>query len=348
VEQRIIGGKRAAAATARARGPAPPAAAAPRVRNVRIDAGSAGQRLDNFLAKILKGVPRAHLHRVIRSGEVRVNMGRAGADTRLALGDEVRIPPVRAAERADRPLAPAREFRVVHEDDVIVCIDKPAGVAVHGGSGESHGVIEQMRQARPGAFLELVHRLDKETSGLLLVAKTRPALVALQSDLRARQPGRAIAKGYAALVVGDWPASLKVIDVALRKDLAADGSRHVRATGADDERGRRSISLVRVAHRFGDFSLLDVALKTGRTHQIRVHLADAGHPIAGDPKYGDFALNRALARATLVPPLRFERMFLHAGRLRFVHPQSGAPVELEAPLPAACKALLEALAARTL
>jgi len=321
-------------------------AVAPRVQNVRVDEASAGQRLDNFLAKVLKGVPRAHLHRVIRSGEVRINSARAAADSRVALGDRVRVPPMRVADRASRADAPAREYRIVHEDDAIVCIDKPAGVAVHGGSGESHGVIEQMRRARPGAFLELVHRLDKETSGLLLVAKTRPALVALQNDLRTRRPGREFAKGYAALVVGDWPASLKVIDVALRKDLAADGSRHVRAVDADDARARRSISLVRVARRFGDFSLVEVALKTGRTHQIRVHLADAGHPIVGDPKYGDFALNHALARGGAVPPLRFERMFLHAARLRFVHPTAGTPLELASALPPACVALLDALAAR--
>jgi len=316
------------------------------VQNVRVDEASAGQRLDNFLAKVLKGVPRAHLHRVIRSGEVRINSARAAADSRVALGDRIRVPPMRVADRASRADAPAREYRVVHEDDAIVCIDKPAGVAVHGGSGESHGVIEQMRQARPGAFLELVHRLDKETSGLLLVAKTRPALVALQNDLRTRRPGREFAKGYAALVVGDWPASLKVIDVALRKDLAADGSRHVRAVDADAARARRSISLVRVARRFGDFSLVEVALKTGRTHQIRVHLADAGHPIVGDPKYGDFALNHAFARGGAVPPLRFERMFLHAARLRFVHPTAGTPLELASALPPACVALLDALAAR--
>ena len=313
------------------------------VRNVRIDSGSDGQRLDNFLAKILKGVPRTHLYRVIRSGEVRVNKGRAAADTRLALGDEVRIPPMRVADRSERPEAPGREFAVVHEDDALVCIDKPAGVAVHGGSGESFGVIEQMRRARPGEFLELVHRLDKETSGLLLVAKTRPALVKLQNDLRSRAPGRAIGKTYSALVVGAWPESLKVIDVALRKDTLADGSRHVKAVDEDDERGRRSISVVRVVQRFTGFSLLDVSLKTGRTHQIRVHLADAGHAIAGDPKYGDFALNRALARGQRVASLRFDRMFLHARRLRFVHPASGEPIELEAPLPAACVALLGAL-----
>ncbi len=344
MEQRIIGRKGGAKAVAPAAPPERADDTAPLVRNVRIDSGSDGQRLDNFLAKILKGVPRTHLYRVIRSGEVRVNKGRAAADTRLALGDEVRIPPMRVADRSGRPEAPGREFAIVHEDEAIVCIDKPAGVAVHGGSGESFGVIEQMRRARPGEFLELVHRLDKETSGLLLVAKTRPALVKLQNDLRSRAPGRAIGKTYAALVVGAWPESLKVIDVALRKDTTADGSRHVRTVDADDERGRRSISLVRVTRRFAGFSLLDVTLKTGRTHQIRVHLADAGHAIAGDPKYGDFTLNRALARGQLVAPLRFDRMFLHARRLRFVHPASGEPIELEAPLPAACEALLEALA----
>jgi len=343
VEQRIIRRKGGAPAAA-GRVPADRSDdSALLVRNVRIDAGSDGQRLDNFLAKILKGVPRAHLYRVIRSGEVRVNKGRAAVDTRLALGDEVRIPPMRVADRSERPQAPGREFAIVHEDDAIVCIDKPAGVAVHGGSGESFGVIEQMRRTRPDQFLELVHRLDKETSGLLLVAKTRPALVKLQNDLRSRAPGRAIGKTYAALVVGAWPESLKVIDVALRKDTLADGSRHVRTVDEDDERGRRSISLVRVAHRCAGFTLLDVTIKTGRTHQIRVHLTDAGHPIAGDPKYGDFAVNRSLARGQLVASVRFDRMFLHARRLRFVHPASGELIELEAPLPEPCQALLAAL-----
>jgi len=344
VERRIIRRKGAPPNAPEAPAPGRSDDGALLVRNVRIDSGSDGQRLDNFLAKILKGVPRTHLYRVIRSGEVRVNKGRAAADTRLTVGDEVRIPPMRIADRSERSEAPGREFAVVHEDDAIVCIDKPAGVAVHGGSGESFGVIEQMRRARPGEFLELVHRLDKETSGLLLVAKTRPALVKLQNDLRSRAPGRAIGKTYAALVVGAWPESLKVIDVALRKDTLADGSRHVKAVDEDDERGRRSISLVRVAQRLAGFSLLDVTIKTGRTHQIRVHLAGAGHPIAGDPKYGDFALNRSLARGQRVASLRFDRMFLHARRLRFVHPASGDPIELEAPLPPACQALLAALA----
>ncbi|MEO8921475.1 MAG: RluA family pseudouridine synthase [Caldimonas sp.] len=314
------------------------------MRNVRIDSSSAGQRLDNFLAKILKGVPKAHLYRVIRSGEVRVNKGRAGADTRLGLGDEVRIPPVRTADRSDQAPAPAREFPIVFEDEHLLVIDKPAGVAVHGGSGTSFGVIEQLRQARPGAeFLELVHRLDKETSGLLLIARTRKALVALQNDLRSKSPERAVGKTYAALVAGIWPENLKVIDVALHKYLDADGARRVRTVDACNADGRRSITLVRVAERLAPFSLLDVTIKTGRTHQIRVHLTHEGHAVVGDPKYGDFALNRALARGITLPAVRFDRMFLHARRLRFTHPATGEPITLEAPMPEACTQLLRAL-----
>ena len=188
-----------------------------------------------------------------------------------------------------------------------------------------------------------MHRLDKETSGLLLVAKKRPALVALQNDLRSRSPERAMGKTYAALVAGAWPESLKVIDVALHKYVDAEGTRRVRAVDADADEGRRSITLVKVADRFAAFTLLDVTIKTGRTHQIRVHLADAGHVVVGDPKYGDFALNRELARGLAVPGTRFDRMFLHARRLRFVHPASGEAIEIEAPLPDACSRLLEAL-----
>jgi 23S rRNA pseudouridine955/2504/2580 synthase len=317
------------------------------VQRVQVDEASDGQRLDNFLVKLLKGVPKTHVYRVIRSGEVRVNKGRAGADTRLALGDEVRIPPVRTAAAEDRPAAPAREFPVVFEDEHLLAIDKPAGVAVHGGSGVSSGVIEQLRQARPDArFLELVHRLDKETSGLLLIAKKRSALVALQEQLRQRETG----KTYAALVVGAWPAARKVIDVALHKFLTGEGERRVRTAlrqNHDDSaapEGKRSITLVRIAQPLGSFTLLDVTIKTGRTHQIRVHLAHEGHPIAGDAKYGDFALNKALARGDSVPGCRFERMFLHARGLRFVHPATGQVVELSAPLPAECEAVLLALA----
>ena len=318
----------------------------PAVHYVRIDEGSEGQRLDNFLVKLLKGVPKSHVYRVIRSGEVRVNKGRAGADTKLSLGDEVRVPPVRtSAGGAERsPEAPAREFPVVFEDDHLIAIDKPAGVAVHGGSGVSFGVIEQLRQARPQArFLELVHRLDKETSGLLLVAKKRAALVALQDQLRQRQGDKAMVKTYAALVIGAWPEARKLIDVALHKFLTLEGERRVRTVEAAHEDGKRSITLVKVVRRFDGFSLLDVNIKTGRTHQIRVHLSTEGHAIVGDQKYGDFAFNKALARAEAVPGCRFDRMFLHARRLRLQHPATGEVIELAAALPAECLALLQAL-----
>ena len=335
--RRIIGAN--PTATARTKPPAP--ASEPAVQRVVVDEASEGQRLDNFLLKRLKGVPKTHIYRVIRSGEVRVNKGRAGADTRLALNDEVRIPPVRVADRSEVPAAPAREFPVIHEDEFLIAIDKPAGVAVHGGSGVSSGVIEQLRQARPGAkFLELVHRLDKETSGLLLIAKKRSALVALQDQLRQRETG----KTYAALVIGAWPASRKVIDVALHKFLTADGERRVHAVAEDHDEGRRSITLVRIAQNFDGFTLLDVTIKTGRTHQIRVHLTNEGHAIVGDEKYGNFALNKAVARGDAVPGAKFDRMFLHARHLRFTHPGTGGVVELEAPLPAECEALIHALA----
>jgi 23S rRNA pseudouridine955/2504/2580 synthase len=308
----------------------------PSVRRITVDEGSAGQRLDNFLLRELKGVPKTHVYRVIRSGEVRVNSGRAGADTRLVEGDQVRVPPVRVADAA--PPAPPREFPLIHEDDHLIAIDKPAGVAVHGGSGVSFGVIEQLRRARPQAkFLELVHRLDKETSGLLLLAKKRSALTALQDQLRQRGMG----KTYAALVSGDWPASRKVIDLALHKTTDALGERQVRVVAADHAEGRRSVSLVAVRQRLSGYSLLDVTIKTGRTHQIRVHLAHEGHAIVGDPKYGDFVRNRELARG----PLQFTRMFLHARALAFDHPASGERVQLDAPLPADCARLLERLSA---
>jgi 23S rRNA pseudouridine955/2504/2580 synthase len=313
---------------------------APAVARVVVDEGSEGQRLDNFLIKLLKGVPKTHVYRVIRSGEVRVNKGRAHADTRLNLGDEVRVPPVRVADRSEEPPAPPREFPVVFEDDHLLVIDKPAGVAVHGGSGVSFGVIEQLRQARPTAkFLELIHRLDKETSGLLMIAKKRSALLALQEQFRQRETG----KTYAALVLGAWPGSKKVIDTPLHKFLTAEGERRVRAVDESNEDGRRSITLVKVVSTFANYSLLDVTIKTGRTHQIRVHLLSEGHAIAGDEKYGDEAINRALTKGAAVPGIKFKRMFLHARRLRFEHPATAEVIELQAPLPPECQQLLAAL-----
>ena len=321
----------------------------PAVRQVEIDENSAGQRLDNFLLRTLKGVPKSHVYRVIRSGEVRVNRGRAAADTRLAEGDVVRVPPVRVATpdaAGDRAPTPPREFPVLMEDEHLLAIDKPAGVAVHGGSGVSFGVIEQLRQARPQArFLELVHRLDKETSGVLLLAKKRAALTTLQDQFRRHAGDAPMRKTYLALVKGDWPANRKVIDLPLVKHDAAGGERTVSVADAATPSARRAITLVRVAEALAGFSLLEVTLKTGRTHQIRVHLAAHGQPIAGDDRYGDFALNRSLAKGEAVPAVRFDRMFLHAAALRFAHPTGGATIELQAPLPPECEGLLDALRA---
>ena len=306
---------------------AKPAVSLPAVKWLVVDEESAGQRLDNFLMRHLKGVPKTHVYRIIRSGEVRINKGRCSADSRVEAGDEIRVPPVRISdkvlEKATRP-APAREFPPLLEDEYLLAIDKPAGVAVHGGSGVSFGVIEQLRQARPQArLLELVHRLDRETSGILLVAKKRSALKHLQDQFRERETG----KTYLALVQGDWPARLKVIDQPLHKYLLPDGERRVKVTTPEDPDGMRSITLVKVAQRLQGCTLLEVTIKTGRTHQIRVHLASNGHPIAGDDKYGDFEWNKALHKQGL------KRMFLHAWRLQFTHPATGERVALQAELP---------------
>jgi len=305
------------------------------VRLIEVDDESAGQRLDNFLMRHLKGVPKTHVYRIIRSGEVRINKGRCAADTRVQTGDVVRLPPVRVSdkvqEKAERP-APAREFPILLEDEHLIAIDKPAGVAVHGGSGVSFGVIEQLRQARPEAkFLELVHRLDRETSGILLVAKKRSALTKLQDQFRERETG----KTYLALVAGSWPGNKKVIDTPLRKYLLPDGERRVRTTTADDPDAMRALTLVKVRSQLEArslqglpaMSLLEVTIKTGRTHQIRVHLASQGHGIVGDEKYGDFDLNRRLPKQGL------KRMFLHAWRLQFNHPATDERIELRAELP---------------
>ena len=308
--------------------------AAAQVRRLTVGDESAGQRLDNYLLRILKSVPKTHVYRVIRSGEVRVNKGRADADTRVALGDVIRVPPVQVPNKP-QTVVPAREFAVLLEDDHLLAVNKPAGVAVHGGSGVSFGVIEQLRMARPDArFLELVHRLDRDTSGVLLLAKKRSALTALQDQFRARDTG----KVYAALVFGAWPDKLKVIDLPLHKTHDAAGQRHVRVVSPAHSDGLRSITLVKVLQQQGQTTLLDVTIKTGRTHQIRVHLAHAGHPIVGDPKYGDFVRNKAFARQH-----QLSRMFLHARQLAFNHPDSGERITLAAPVPADFDALSKAL-----
>ena len=311
----------------------------PAVKYLTVDAESSGQRLDNYLQRHLKGVPKTHVYRIIRSGEVRLNKARATADSRIAAGDTVRIPPVRhAADKSTSApelagnFAPARAFPILLEDDYLIAIDKPAGTAVHGGSGVSFGVIEQLRRARPNArYLELAHRLDRETSGILLVAKKRNALRALQDQFRDRSTG----KTYLALVWGDWPAHKKVIDLPLHKYLVQSGSgegeRRVRPVAKNDPDGMPAITLVRVAqrlqHPLGSMTLLEVTIKTGRTHQIRVHLASQERPIVGDDKYGNFALNKAVQKTGL------PRMFLHAWQLRFIHPAHQQDVQLQAELP---------------
>ena len=301
-----------------------------RADTVVVGEGHTAQRVDNFLLRALKGVPRSHVYRLLRGGEVRVNSRRVDATYRLRPGDRVRVPPVRAVvPQARRPSASrSLGLRVVFEDEALLVIDKPAGVAVHGGSGVSFGVIEHLRAARPHAkFLELAHRLDRETSGLLMLAKKRSALLSLHAALR---DGR-VAKRYLALVKGRWSRALDVV-LPLRKRVTATGERRVSV----GEGGQASRTRFEVAARYDRFTLLTAALDTGRTHQIRVQLAHLGFPIAGDDKYGDFELNRELAKQGL------KRMFLHAHELTVEHPASGKQLELTAPLPAELQQFLDA------
>lgn len=301
-----------------------------------------GQRLDNYLLRIAKGVPKSHIYRIVRSGEVRVNGRRAEVSSRLQSGDVLRIPPLRIAcreaARADEILAGAQfkaELPILYEDEALLAIDKPAGLAVHGGSGVSFGVIEALRRQRPQAkFLELAHRLDRETSGILLVGKKRSALTALHDMFREGSVGsreRSADKRYLVLVAGRWMDPLRHVRLPLLKFLLESGERRVRV----DESGKASHTVFRLLARWENFSLLEAELRSGRTHQIRVHCAETGYPIAGDEKYGDFALNRALAKAGL------KRMFLHAWRMRFRHPTSGEALSLEAPVPAVLAAFLD-------
>ncbi|MGC9184634.1 MAG: RluA family pseudouridine synthase [Thiomonas sp.] len=323
-------------------------APSPQVRLLQVGDAGEGQRLDNFLARHLKGVPRSLIYRIVRSGEVRVNGGRASADQKLLSSDQVRIPPVRVAQ-ADAPrAAPSVQFPIVFEDDHLLAINKPEGVAVHGGSGVSFGVIEALRAARPTArFLELVHRLDRDTSGLLLIAKKRSALTALHAALRERHAD----KRYLALVAGLWTRGAVLVDAPLHKYLLANGERRVRV---DAQQGQESHTQFRPQERFaleglgdwGGLTLLQARLLTGRTHQIRVHLAHSGHPIVGDDKYGDEGLNALLSRGQVpgVPP--FRRMFLHAESLAIAHPATGVRLELRAPLPDNCVQWLHQLRAQ--
>jgi 23S rRNA pseudouridine955/2504/2580 synthase len=308
---------------------APPAGA----RTAVVDEAAADQRVDNFLLRALKGVPRSHVYRLLRGGEVRVNSRRVDATYRLQPGDRVRIPPVRVAKPAAARAPAPRDhgLPIVFEDDALLVVNKPAGVAVHGGSGISFGVIERLRAARPQArVLELAHRLDRETSGLLLVAKKRSALTALHAALREGRVG----KRYLVLVKGAWARAARDVVLPLRKYVTAAGERRVSV----EEGGQASRTRFEPAGRYGGFTLLRATLDTGRTHQIRVQLAHLGFPVVGDDKYGDFELNRALAKRGL------KRMFLHAAELDLAHPLTGARLSFSAPLPEDLQRFLDGLA----
>ena len=307
---------------------------ADRVSYVTVGPEAAGQRLDNFLLRLAKGVPQSHVYRIVRSGEVRVNKARAAVDQRLAEGDRIRVPPLRLATPAPAPVR-AQMPPILYEDEHLIAVDKPSGLAAHGGSGIAHGLIEMVRAARPNQpFLELAHRLDRETSGILLLAKTRRALLGLHEQLRQGE----VDKRYLALVAGDWVNDRQHVRLPLAKRTTASGERRV---SVDENEGMAAHTVFSMRHRYGRFTLLEAELKTGRTHQIRVHLAHVGFPIVGDDKYGDFDLNRRVARGEFGVP--FRRMFLHASATRFRHPVSGVPMAIDSALDGECSDFLRGL-----
>ncbi len=304
-----------------------------------IGTDEAGQRIDNYLMRRFKTVPRSRVYRLLRKGEVRVNRKRVEAEYRLAAGDEVRLPPVRIAHDGDARGVPMRpssslveliELAVIFQDKHVLVLDKPAGVAVHGGSGMSYGVIEALRASRPRESLELVHRLDRDTSGCLLVARDRPTLTALHALIR----HGGMHKTYLALVAGSWQLGTKRIDAPLATDNRQHGERHVRVAAA----GKDSVSVFKPVQFFGALAtLMEVDIPTGRTHQIRVHASYAGHPLLGDDKYGDRDRNADLKQRGL------KRTFLHAQSVAFEWPGSGMPFHVSAPLPAELSAVLDAM-----
>ena len=312
-----------------------PAPELAKVQQVTVGERGASQRLDNFLSRILKDVPKTHIFRVIRKGEVRVNGKRAKPDQRLQASDIVRVPPVRTGaaappRRASPAMVQSLTGAIVYEDPRLLVIDKPAGVAVHGGSGVSFGVIEALRSARPDETLELVHRLDRDTSGLLLVSRKPAALRTLHALMRDGE----VDKKYLALVKGKWELGKKRIDVPLRTDTRVGGERTVRA----HESGKEAVSVFKPVQFFGKkASLVEVSLETGRTHQIRVHATHAGYPLAGDEKYGEADFNEWMKTFGLT------RMFLHAHHLSFVWPDTGVEFTVSAPLPAELSAVVDAL-----
>ena len=310
------------------------------VRHVEIHADEQGQRLDNVVARLLAGVPRSRIFRLIRRGEVRVNGRRAGPEKRLVAGDSVRLPPVREAApgEAARSVPSARliaalESAVIYEDERLLVLDKPAGVAVHGGSGLSFGVIEGLRASRPKQTLELAHRLDRDTSGVLMLAKRRSALRMLHALLREGQ----VQKSYLALLAGRWSLGHKKIDAPLRTDLRVGGERTVKV----DVGGKSALTEFKLIEHYGArASLIEAMLHTGRTHQIRVHAAHCGHAVAGDEKYGDPPFNEQMAS------LGLKRMFLHAHSCSFAWPDETGEHSFNAPLPSALRAVLDKLSLR--
>lgn len=306
---------------------------------MRVDQASDGQRIDNFLLRVVKGVPRSHLYRVLRRGEVRVNKGRIKPDHRLQVGDLVRIPPLRLPQVEAPPRAPESQLArlergILYEDERLLVIDKPAGLAVHGGSGLSYGLIESLRQLRPGRELELVHRLDRDTSGCLVISKRRSALRELHQIIR----DTSMSKRYLALLAGELPQRELVVDAPLRKNVLRSGERMVQV---DPREGKPARTIFRRRRRFTAdgqvFTLVEAELVTGRTHQIRVHAAHLGAPLAGDPKYGDETANRALER------YRLRRLFLHAAVLSFRLDYMERPLRVESPLPDELERVLETL-----
>ncbi len=297
----------------------------PAVQFITISDDEAGQRIDNFLLARLKGVPKSMIYRVVRKGEVRVNKGRIKVEYKLATGDVVRVPPVRVAEREEAPVSAkldkvaALADCILYEDDHLLILNKPSGTAVHGGSGLSFGVIEGLRALRPEArFLELVHRLDRDTSGVLLVAKKRSALRSLHEQLRLK----GMQKDYLALVRGQWQSHCKAVQAPLFKNILQSGERIVRV----NSEGKPSETRFKVEERYEFATLVKASPITGRTHQIRVHTLHAGHPIAFDDRYGDREFDRQLAGTGL------KRLFLHAAALRFEHPATGETMRIEAPM----------------
>jgi len=317
--------------------PKPPATGG--VRTVRIAEDRDGQRLDNFLLGQLKGAPRSVVYKIVRSGQVRVNGGRVKADRRLEAGDEVRIPPVRIADPAERGgpapgLLEAMAASIVFEDARLLAVNKPSGVASHGGSGISFGVIETLRALRPKQELELVHRLDRNTSGLMVVAKKRSALTELQALMRV-DAGAGLRKRYLALLLGRMPDGTMTVDAPLHVGLRQGGERHVQV----DPAGKPSLSHFRVLERRGGQSYCEVRIETGRTHQIRVHARHIGHAVAGDEKYGDAEANRRLR-----DKVGLRRLFLHAASLDFALDGGRVPYVLNAPLAPELVEVLDRLA----